>query len=265
MLDYYDTKGRIFDIQKYSIHDGPGIRTIVFLKGCALRCRWCCNPESQSFEIENMLFEGKEKIMGQDVTVAQVMDIVRQDIFYYNRSGGGLTLSGGEALLQPEFATGLLKACKDFGINTAIEITAIAKWETIEKYLPYLDYVLLDIKHMDSAKHKEFTTQPNERILENAKKIAQSGMVDLTIRVPVIPTFNHTSEEICDIARFAQSLDGVKKLHLLPYHRLGMGKYEGLGREYLMGNIEPMPNEYMEKLKAAAQKAAPDLKVQIGG
>ncbi len=265
LLDYYDIKGRIFDIQKYSIHDGPGIRTIVFLKGCALRCKWCCNPESQSFDIETMMFDGKEKVMGKDVTVAEVMDIVRKDSFYYQRSGGGMTLSGGESLLQPEFAIGLLRACKDFGINTAIETTAIAKWEIIEKYLPHLDYVLMDIKHMDSAKHKEFTQQPNERILENAKKIAESGLVDLTIRVPVIPTFNHTPEEISDIARFAQSLKGVKRLHLLPYHRLGQGKYEGLNREYLMKHIEPMPNEYMNKLLKAAQDAAPNLHVQIGG
>lgn len=265
MTDYYDIKGRIFDIQKYSIHDGPGIRTIVFLKGCALRCRWCCNPESQSFEIENMLFEGKQKTMGRDVTVAEVMDIVRQDIFYYNRSGGGLTLSGGESLLQPEFATGILRACKDLGINTAIETTAIAKWEVIERYLPYLDYVLMDIKHMDSAKHKEFTTQPNERILENAVKIAESGAVELVIRVPVIPTFNHTPEEIRAIAEFASGLKGVKKLHLLPYHRLGQGKYEGLNREYLMKHIEPMPDDYVKRLLKTAQSAAPDLKVQIGG
>ena len=265
MENYYNTVGRIFDIQKYSIHDGPGIRTIVVLKGCALRCRWCCNPESQSYEKEMMLFEGKEKLMGSDVTVAEVMDIVRQDRFYYQRSGGGMTLSGGEALLQPDFATGLLRACHDFGINTAIETTAITKWEIIERYLPHLDYVLLDIKHMDSAKHKEFTTQPNERILENARKIAESGMVDLTIRVPVIPTFNHTPEEIRDIAEFAASLPGVKRLHLLPYHRLGQGKYDGLGREYTMRHIEPMPNEYMKRLLGTAQKAAPALHVQIGG
>lgn len=265
VIDYYNISGRIFDIQKYSIHDGPGIRTIVFLKGCALRCRWCCNPESQNFDVETMMFDGKEKVMGQDVTVAEVMKIIRQDIFYYNRSGGGVTLSGGEVLLQPDFAVALLKACKDYGINTAIETTAITEWENIERFLPYLDYVLMDIKHIDSAKHKEFTNQPNERILENAKKIANSGLVDLTIRVPVIPSFNHTEEEILDIARFAYGLSGVKKLHLLPYHRLGMGKYAGLNREYLMGNIEPMTNEYMEKLKKAVQRAVPDLKVQIGG
>ena len=197
-------KGRIFDIQKYSIHDGPGIRTIVFLKGCALRCRWCCNPESQEFDIQTMMFEGKEKVMGYDVTVEDVMPAILQDTFYYNRSGGGVTLSGGEALLQPNFGPHLLHACKDYGINTAIETTGFARWEFIEKYLPYLDYVLMDIKHMNSAKHKEFTTQPNELIHENAKRIAESGMVDLTIRVPVIPTFNATPEEIYDIA-----MDGI--------------------------------------------------------
>ena len=190
MENYMKAKGRIFDIQKYSIHDGPGIRTIVFLKGCALRCRWCCNPESQEFDIQTMMFEGKEKVMGYDVTVEDVMPAILQDTFYYNRSGGGVTLSGGEALLQPNFGPHLLHACKDYGINTAIETTGFARWEFIEKYLPYLDYVLMDIKHMNSAKHKEFTTQPNELIHENAKRIAESGMVDLTIRVPVIPTFN---------------------------------------------------------------------------
>ncbi len=265
MENYYNTVGRIFDIQKYSIHDGPGIRTIVFLKGCALRCRWCCNPESQSYEIETMMFEGKEKVMGQDVTVADVMDVVRQDSFYYMRSGGGMTLSGGESMLQPDFAIDLLRACHDMGINTAIETTAIAKWEVIERFLPHLDYTLLDIKHMNSEKHMEFTNQPNDRILENAVRIDESGMTDLTIRVPVIPTFNHTPEEIRDIAEFAASLKGVKRLHLLPYHRLGQGKYEGLGREYLMRHIEPMPNDYVKRLLETAKRAAPNLHVQIGG
>ena len=118
---------------------------------------------------------------------------------------------------------------------------------------------------MNSEKHREFTNQPNERILENAVRIAESGMTDLTIRVPVIPTFNHTPEEIRDIAEFAASLKGVKRLHLLPYHRLGQGKYEGLGREYLMKHIEPMPNDYVKRLLETAKRAAPNLHVQIGG
>ena len=112
--------GRIFDIQRYSIHDGLGIRTIIFLKGCALRCKWCCNPESQSFDIETMMINGKPKVMGKDVTVAEVMETVKKDMPYYKRSGGGITLSGGECLLQPDFSVGLLKAAKDIGISTAI-------------------------------------------------------------------------------------------------------------------------------------------------
>ncbi|MCI8405273.1 MAG: glycyl-radical enzyme activating protein [Clostridia bacterium] len=263
MENYMKAKGRIFDIQKYSIHDGPGIRTIIFLKGCALRCKWCCNPESQEFGVQTMLFEGKEKIMGQDVTVADVMPVIKQDIFYYNRSGGGVTLSGGEALLQPDFAPHLLHACKDYGINTAIETTGFAKWEIIQKYLPFLDYVLMDIKHMNSLKHKEFTTQPNELILENAKKIAQSELVNLTIRVPVIPAFNDTHKEIDDIAMFAASLPGVEKLHLLPYHRLGQGKYEGLGRSYALDGVELIPDKHMKELLITAEKSG--LKCQIGG
>lgn len=263
MEDYLNAKGRIFDIQKYSIHDGPGIRTIIFLKGCALRCRWCCNPESQEFDIQTMMFEGKEKIMGQDVTVAELMPIINQDRFYYNRSGGGVTLSGGESLLQPNFAPYLLRACHDFGINTAIETTGFAKWEVIQKYLPHLDHVLMDIKHMNSAKHKEFTTQSNELIHENALKIAKSGIVNLVIRVPVIPGFNDTPEEIMDIAEFAASLPGVEKLHLLPYHRLGQGKYEGLGRPYAMEGTELIPNERMNMLLDVAKRTG--LKCQIGG
>ncbi len=256
-------KGRIFDIQKYSIHDGPGIRTIVFLKGCALRCRWCCNPESQSFEVETMNVAGKEpKVMGHDVTVREVMDVVRQDSFYYQRSGGGLTLSGGESLLQPDFAIPLLAVSKIMGINTAIETTGFQKWEIIQQYLKVLDYVLMDIKHMDSAKHKAFTRQPNELILENARKIAESG-ANLTIRVPVIPTFNNTPEEIGAIADFAASLPNVTHLHLLPYHRMGQDKYEWLGREYTLKDIKPMTAEYMEMLQKVAKR--PGLKVHIGG
>ena len=121
MEDLLNTKGRIFDIQRYSIHDGPGIRTIVFLKGCVMRCRWCCNPESQSYEIEEMLVDGKPKVIGRDVTVKEVMEIVDKDATYYRRSGGGLTLSGGESLCQPKFAYALLKTAKARGLNTAME------------------------------------------------------------------------------------------------------------------------------------------------
>ena len=209
MEEYLKTKGRIFDIQRFSVHDGPGIRTIVFL-----------------------------------------------------RSGGGMTLSGGESLAQPEFAPALLRAAKESGINTAMESTGFAKYEVIQKYLPYLDLYLMDIKHMNSEKHKAFTTQPNELILENAKKIAKDAK-KLIIRTPVIPTFNDTVEEIREIARFAKSLGTVEEMHILPYHRLGSDKYSGLGRQYSLSNIEPPPKEHMNRLLEVVKSEG--LKGQIGG
>ncbi len=263
-MDYLNTKGRIFDIQRYSIHDGPGIRTIVFLKGCVLRCRWCCNPESQRYDIETMMVQGKPKVIGRDVTVKEVMETVEKDRQYYRRSGGGLTLSGGESLCQPDFARDLLRAAKESGINTAMESMGCASFETIGKLLPYLDTYLMDIKHTNTLKHKEFTGRSNELMLENAKKIAQSGQTRLVIRVPVIPGFNDRVDEIEGIARFANALPGVDKLHLLPYHRLGQDKYEGLGREYLMGDVLPPTNEQMERLRQVVLRVS-KLDCQIGG
>ena len=156
-MDYKKTKGRIFDIQRFSIHDGNGIRTIVFLKGCVLRCRWCCNPESQEYDIQTMMVQGKPKIIGQDITVEEVMETVEKDRPYYRRSGGGLTLSGGESLCQPEFARDLLRAAKEVGINTAMESMGYASYDVIESILPYLDQYLLDIKHMNPEKNRQFT------------------------------------------------------------------------------------------------------------
>ena len=256
-----DIKGRIFDIQRFSVHDGPGIRTIVFLKGCVLRCRWCCNPESQSYEIQQMTLGGKTKTVGYDVTVREVLETVERDRSYYRRSGGGLTLSGGESLCQPAFAPALLQAAQEVGINTAMESTACADYGIIERYLPYLDTYLMDIKHMDSEKHKAFTTQPNERILANAKRLAKDAK-HLIIRTPVIPTFNATREEIGAIARYAKSI-GVSEMHILPYHRLGCDKYAGLGREYTLDGIEPPSKELMDELLSVVLDAG--LKGQIGG
>ena len=261
---YLDTKGRIFDIQRFSIHDGKGIRTIVFLKGCVLRCKWCCNPESQEYKIQTMIVQGKPKIIGEDVTVRDVLEIVEKDRPYYRRSNGGLTLSGGESLCQPDFCEALLRGAKERGLRTALESMACADYKVIERILPYLDEYLMDIKHTNPEKHKRFTGRSNELMMENAKKVAASGLTELIIRVPVIPTFNATEEEIEGIARFAASLPGDKKLHLLPYHRLGQDKYEGLGRDYELKDILPPTSETMNKLLAAA-KAASGLDCQIGG
>lgn len=263
-MDYLQTKGRIFDIQRYSIHDGTGIRTICFLKGCVLRCRWCCNPESQEYGIQQMTLGGKTKIVGRDVNVAEVMETVERDRPYYRRSGGGLTLSGGESLCQPAFARDLLRAAKAAGINTAMESMGCAPYETIQEILPYLDHYLMDIKHINSGKHREFTGKGNELMLENARKIAASNQTRLSIRVPVIPTFNDTVEEIRAIAAFADKLPGVNDIYLLPYHRLGQDKYAGLGRTYTLPDILPPPSEHMQLLKQVVE-ASTSLRCQIGG
>lgn len=261
-----ETKGRIFDIQRYSIHDGRGIRTIVFLKGCVLRCRWCCNPESQRYEIEEMRTQDGVKTMGRDVTVDEVMAVVERDRGYYRRSDGGLTLSGGEMLCQPQFSLALLRESKNRGISTAVESMGCAPWETVRELLPYIDQYLMDIKHTDEQKHKLFTGKDNALMKENARKIAQSGLCELTVRVPVIPTFNATEEEIASIAAFADTLPGVKAIHLLPYHRLGQDKYAGLDREYTMADILPPTGEHMQRLVKAAEIACGGrLHVQIGG
>ena len=257
------TSGRIFDIQRYSIHDGPGIRTIVFLKGCSLRCRWCCNPEGQTFDPVYLRMPGKpEKLMGEDVTACHVMQTVLKDMPYYRRSNGGITLSGGECLLQPEFASALLQLAHIAGMNTCIETAAHVPEENLRHVIPHVDTVLLDIKHMDREKHRAFTGQYNDRILQNAGILSKTAKT-LIIRVPVIPGFNDTPEEIRAIARYAMQLQGVERLHLLPYHRLGQDKYQATGREYTLDGILPPSKEKMEYLLSVAEESG--LICQIGG
>ena len=260
--NYLNTVGRIFDIQRFSVHDGPGIRTIVFLKGCVLRCRWCCNPESQSPEIQTMTIGGKTKTVGRDITVAEVLEQVKKDRPYYARSGGGMTLSGGESLMQYRFAADLLRGAKEAGINTALESTACADYEKIRALLENLDTYLLDIKHIDSRKHKEFTGVGNELILANALKLSEDAK-KLVIRVPVIPGFNNTEAEILEIAKFAADLKNVTHIHLLPYHRLGYDKSIGLGREYTMGDAPLNTAEHIARLKRVAESTG--LICEIGG
>lgn len=262
MTDILSVKGRIFDIQKFSVHDGPGIRTIVFLKGCYLRCRWCCNPESQSYEIESMLQNGKKKTVGYETTVGEVLETVIKDMPYYRHSGGGVTLSGGECMAQPEFSLALLEASKWQGLTTAIETTCAVGWEIVERFIPFVDTFLMDIKHMDSEKHREFTTVPNGQILENAKKLSTRAK-RLVIRVPVIPGFNDTPQELHDIAEFAVSTLGVGEMHILPYHRLGYDKYVGLGRDYPMGDVKPPDKAKMEYLRNVC--TATGITCHIGG
>ena len=255
-------KGRIFNIQRFSIHDGPGIRTIVFFKGCYMRCAWCSNPESQRYEIERMVEGGREKVVGRDVTVDEIMPEILSDLPYYRRSGGGVTLSGGEVLAQAEFAAELLRECQAHGLHTAIESAASLPYEKIELLLPYLDLFLMDIKLMDSDMHTEYTGVGNKIILENARRLAKSG-VELIVRTPVIPGVNDNAEQIRAIARFVRELGTVREHHLLPYHRLGQDKYFGLGRQYALMDVEPPTAERMEYLRSVAEESG--VRVQIGG
>ncbi|QAT43401.1 glycyl-radical enzyme activating protein [Aminipila luticellarii] len=258
----YNTRGIITEIQRFSVHDGPGIRTLVFLKGCPLRCKWCCNPETQVMESQNVMDSGDPKIVGKTVTVAEIMEEVRKDSIYYRRSGGGITLSGGEVLAQPDFARAILEACSTAGINTAIETSGFANFEIIESLIPFVNLFLYDVKHIAEEKHKAFTGQSNSLILSNLKKLGEKN-APVIVRIPVIPTFNHTSEEIGEITKFAASVKGVKEIHLLPYHRLGESKYRELDRNYEFSSIEPLEKEEMENLLEIAQKTG--LHCQIGG
>lgn len=261
-MDYLAQRGRLFDIQRYSIHDGPGIRTVVFFKGCLFRCAWCCNPESQSKEIQTMCQGGTTKTVGYDSTVKEVLDTVLKDAPYYRRSGGGLTLSGGEFLLQPDFAYALLYCAKERGLHTAVETTACVSADIIERLLPLIDLVLMDVKHTDVNKHSQFCGYPNSIMLQNAPQIAQKAK-ELIVRVPVVPGFNDTEKEIRSIARFAATLPRVERLHLLPYHRLGADKYTALGRSYALDGVLPPSDSKMDALLAVAQESG--LYCQIGG
>jgi len=286
------TEGWIFDIQGYSVHDGPGIRTVVFFKGCPLRCLWCDNPESQESYPQLFYFETlctrcyrcvaacptkattvnsqgaieidrdrckvcgacvkaclseARAITGKSITVEEVLDAVKKDSQFYWESGGGVTASGGEATSQPDFLLELFKGCRDAGIHTALETCGYVRWEVLETILEYVDLVLFDIKHMDSAKHKELTGVSNELILENAAKIARRGEPPIIIRVPLIPGYNDSEENIKALGEFASKL-GLSRVDLLPYHQLGENKYKKLGREYKLGEIKPYLDSQVQAL-----------------
>ncbi len=266
--------GNIFDIQRFSIYDGPGIRTNVFLKGCNLRCLWCHNPESQSAKKQllfyknkcvgckkcseicdktftdkciacgkcaNVCLYGARKISGETVSSDEVVDIVLKDIEYYRTSGGGVTLSGGEPLLQPEFAAEILKKCKEKGVHTAIETAANVSWKNFEYVLPYLDLILCDIKGIDEELHIKNTGVSNRRILENAKKLKESS-TKVIFRTPVIPGYN--DGEVEKIAKFCSPSEH----ELLAYHNTALGKYDALNLPYELESVETPTREFMEKL-----------------
>jgi pyruvate formate lyase activating enzyme len=267
-----ELSGIVFDIQRYSIHDGPGIRTTVFLKGCPLKCVWCQNPESQNREPElllnrtlcggcgqcipvctvvaNSLLERRSQVdrtkcvrcgtcvttcpnqarrlSGKFMTVDEVLKVVRKDLKFYETSGGGITLSGGEATFQPDFASALLRKSKELKIHTALETCGYVSWKVLDQLLPHVDLVLYDIKHWDSEIHQRGTGVGNQIIFENAKRVAE--IKPMKARVPLIPGFNDSEHDIRSIASFIGSLPNQIEMELLTYNPLGEGKYERLGK-----------------------------------
>ncbi|KPK92413.1 MAG: hypothetical protein AMJ94_05010 [Deltaproteobacteria bacterium SM23_61] len=299
-------QGLIFDIQRYSVHDGPGIRTLVFLKGCPLRCLWCSNPEGQETKPELafrrtlcigcgacvdvcgsgaiLLKDHRVEInrrkctlcgectrvcpsealsmIGRWVTADQILDEVERDRVFYEASQGGITVSGGEPLMQACFTEALLKACKARGIATAIETSGYASWESMEQVIQHTDSVLYDIKQLDALRHHQFTGFSNQLILENARRIAGSGF-PLFIRYPVIPGFNDDPKDMDALFHFTKTLPGVRHLDLLPYHRLGESKYAMLGRDYPLGELKPPTGQCLESLAQAAKKRGLEVRVLL--
>jgi pyruvate formate lyase activating enzyme len=292
------TKGRVFNIQRYSIHDGGGIRTLVFLKGCPLRCLWCSNPESQKSDPELGFIEsrcvgsgacgapclsacplqairlnaqgkpeidrkicdacgkcavacGKDalRVVGREMTVDEVMAEVEKDRAFYRRSGGGVTLGGGEPLAQHKFAAELLKAAQEAYLHTALETCGHAPWSHLEAVLKHVDLLQFDVKHMDFAKHQEMTGQMNELILSNLKKVLSvKAPQDVIIRIPVVPGCNDSEKDVRKAAEFAAGL-GFKQTELVPYHRMGISKYAQYGMIYPLAGCDPPSQKHLDELK----------------
>lgn len=292
-----DVEGTIFNIQRFSVHDGPGIRTVVFMKGCTLRCLWCSNPESLHARRQIGVYpqrcigvdkcgrclaaapdpaalvveDGRVtrldaddpqdyfacaavcptdalKVWGQRATVGEVMREVLADRDFYEESGGGLTLSGGEALAQSAFAVELLRAARAEGVNTCVETALNYKPQILDAALPFIDLALCDLKVRDSAAHQQFTGAPNEQILANLRKVVDYG-TPVVIRIPVVPEHNATDENMRETARFVvDELGGrVLQVQLLPFRKLGEDKYASLGMAYPMARLQTPEREAWEK------------------
>lgn len=278
--------GVIFETERWSLSDGPGTRTVVFLKGCSLHCQWCANPESQEFQPQIGIFTRKcieclqceeacsgnsakaavhggfaedsacsacgdcieacpsrsRRWMGESRSAEDIVRIIKKDSIFYRKSGGGVTFSGGEPFLQPDFLYEVLAGCKAVGIHTAIETCGMFQFQSAQKCLELLDFILFDIKHMNEEAHRMLTGASNTIILENAKRLSDSGL-PMVIRIPIIPALNDSEENIRATAAFVRdNLPSALGIEPLPYHRLGLTKYAALGMEYKLQNIQ-VPDE----------------------
>lgn len=265
-------KGLIFSVKKYSVHDGPGIRVTFFMKGCPLSCIWCHNPEgisavpeivSRSYRVSDKEFVSNEEV-GRYYSIEEVLEILERERVFISQSKGGVTFSGGEPMLQFDFLLEALKACKVNGYNTAVDTSGYSSAEKFNSVIPYTDIFLFDIKHLDSVKHYEFTGVTNKVILDNYRLLIESGK-EIMIRIPVIPGINDDHDHIERLRRFISETGtvSVKKINLLPFHRIGSSKYKRFDIPYKIGEVDTPSKEYMQILKDFFHETG--IKVKIGG
>ena len=265
-------EGLIFSIKRYSVHDGPGIRVTVFMKGCPLSCHWCHNPEGISPGVGTILEwrkvgendYTKPVEVGKYYSVDDILQILAKDRIFFQQSGGGVTFSGGEPMAQPEFLLGALKACRENGFHTVVDTSGYCQEADLKEIMRVTDLFMFDIKHLDEQKHIGFTGVSNRVILENFHILLRSGM-DIIVRIPVVPGVNDDPGHLSDLKKFLTEAgrNKIKGLNLLPFHRIGASKYRRLGLPYRMAGIEPPSRERMRELKEFFSGTG--LKVKVGG
>ncbi|MEI7492305.1 MAG: glycyl-radical enzyme activating protein [Bacteroidota bacterium] len=264
-------KGLVFDIRKFTVHDGPGIRCTVFFKGCPLSCRWCHNPESQcglpetstkSVSLDGRIFT-EEETAGTWMEVDDILKEVAKDRVFYDESGGGITISGGEPASQPEFLLSLLKELKAIGLHTALDTCGHTEWKNMMATMDYIDLYLYDLKIIDEGLHLKYTGGANKLILENLKKLAGLGK-KIIVRVPVVPGINDDDESFRALYLYLEPIGkALNEINLLPYHAAAESKYKRFGKENLMKDIKSLPKEALIKRKEELE--ALGYVVRIGG
>ena len=263
--------GIIFDIKRFAINDGPGLRTVVFFKGCPLRCIWCHNPEGfekNPNKVKKVLkLNGKshikEETTGYEISADKLFAEIEKERIFMETSGGGVTFSGGEPLLQNDFLTEILKICKKNDTHTTVDTSLFAPWETIKSVAEFTDMFLIDLKLMNSALHKHYTGVSNELIIENIKKLSATN-VHMIIRIPVIPKVTTSDDNIKQTLSFLQTMNGkIKEINLLPFHNTANGKYKRLGIENPFSSIKTCKKEEIKDIEK--QFISAGFKVKTGG
>ncbi len=252
-------QGIIFDIKRFAIHDGPGIRSSIFFKGCPLKCWWCHNPESCSKGIQYLDFEFKgSKTLGKEISPLQLLLEVEKDRVFYDESGGGITFTGGEPLLQLEFLIETAKLFKENDLHLSLDTTGYIAPEKFIKAVEFMDLILFDIKHMNDKKHFELTGVGNKMILENLEYLMKSKK-NVHIRFPMMPGLNDDEENLLEMITYLSNFKSIRRIHLLPYHKIAAGKYHKLGMENKMEGIDEPSKERVEEVKSFFEKTGFDV------